>query len=582
MPPAVAIAAAYIGTSIAAAIGLTGLAAAIVGGVIAMGINSVASSLFGFNEPPQNQTMTDISLNTTGSVNAIPVIYGDRRVGGTRVFIDTTNSNKDLHLVFALCEGSIKGFSKFYLNNELAAQWNGTAWVPESKYSGYLRVEHRQGGDNPSYYSELASAVGSKWTSNHKLCGVASAYVRLNFNRDLFSGLPTCSFDVSGMTVTQTAVGWVSADYNNPAWVLYDYLTNTRYGKGIDPAMIDIDSFFDTRDYCNELVNMKDKDGNTIQQKRYTADGHIDTAKPLIDNVKDILTSMNAFMIQSGGKYKVRCNKAETVTDFEFNEDNITGQWEIQLGTKTNRFNQMKTTYFEPDNNYFANIFLIKDSAYLADDNDQVYERELSLPLTCNYNRAAYISRIIMNQSRYQMTVTFNAVQTAMTVEVGDVVTIRHFVPGWGYDGVAAKQFRVMNITLQPAGDVRVVAVEYNASVYTNETVIQAPDFARASTYTGQGSASTPDGTVTSPSGGSLITLTSTSGGSVDAKQLNWTRSTSGNVAYYEITLPGTRGTATAYGVQYTDTSAASGSESYYVRAVSTTGHRSGPITITG
>jgi predicted phage tail protein len=322
----------------------------------------------------------------------------------------------------------------------------------------------RTGTDAQTVIQKMQDNVGAtKWSNNHKVSGVALLYANLTFDQSVYNGLPTVSVDVVGRKVPAAHItaGWVSTDYDNPAWALYDYLTNTRYGKGLDPAMIDMASFLSTKAYCNEMVNMLDKDNNAITQKRYVADGHIDTGKTIIDNVKDILTSMNAFMIQSGGKYKVRCNRAETPSAFVFDESTITGAWDILLGTKTNRFNQVKLTYFEPENDYQGNIFLVKDATYLASDNNQVYERELTLPLTCNYNRAAYIGRIIMNQSRFQTTVTFNAVQTAMTVEVGDVISITHPVPGW-----VEKKFRVMNMTIQPAGDVRLVCVEYNADVY--------------------------------------------------------------------------------------------------------------------
>ncbi len=597
MPPAVAIAASWIGVQAAAYIGLTGLAASIVGGVIALGVNSIASSLFGFNEPPKNSSTSNINVNSTGAVNAIPVIYGLRRVGGTRLFIDTgSSSNHDdtkyLNLVFAMAEGQVAGITWIYVNAEPAAIYDPTSaytgdysselGAPDtagfryrSKFAGNLTVRWRDGSDTQTVISYLQDAVtATKWSNNHTCAGVAILYVQLVFNTDLYNGLPQITADIKGKKVTDTWDGtWVDADYDNPAWVLFDYLTNTRYGKGIDKAMLDKDSFIATKNYCNELVTMKDKDGNDISQKRYIANGHIDTAKTLIDNVKDILTSMNAFMVQSGGKYRVRCNKAETPSTFTFTEDNITGSWDIQLGSKTNRFNQTKITYFEPENSYQGNIFLVKDATYLANDNNQVYERELVLPLTCDYARAAYIGRIVMNQSRFQTTVSFNAVQTAMVVEVGDVVKITHPVPGWNN-----KLFRVMNMTLQPMGDVRIVAVEYDPTVYTTGTIIQYPDFTRAATYSGTGSTQ-PTGNVLPPVGPIVETnLSTTAGGSVTNKQISWTKSPDAGVSYYEITINGSTVVSSTNPVYVYATSTPS-TDTYAVRAVNTLGFKSSAIT---
>jgi len=589
MPPAVAIAASWIGTQAAAYIGLTGLAASLVGGVIAMGVNSIASSLFGFNEPPKNSASSNVALNTTGAVNAIPVIYGLRRIGGTRVFIDTTNSNKDLHLVFAMAEGQVTGLTNIYVNSELAASYDAThvgnpgggydtyGFKYETKFSGKLEIRWRDGSDTQTVISLLKNYINdaTKWGDNHLLLGVAYLYVRLVYNTELYNGLPQITADIKGKKITDTWDGtWSSTDYDNPAWVLFDYLTNTRYGKGIDKAMLDKTSFINAKNYCNELVTMKDKDGNDISQKRYIANGHIDTAKTILDNVKDILTSMNAFMVQSGGKYLVRCNKADTPSDFEFTEENITGSWDIQLGTKTNRFNQTKITYFEPENNYQGNIFLVKDATYLATDNNQTYERELVLPLTCDYGRAAYIGRIVMNQSRFQTTISFNAVQTAMVVEVGDIVKVTHPVPGWNN-----KLFRVMNMTLQPMGDVRIVAIEYDPTVYTTGTIIQYPDFTRPSTYSGGGLVAAQTGDVAAPVGPIVETnLSTTSGGVITNKQISWTKSPASDVSYYEITINGSTVVSSTNPV-YVYTTATPNTDTYAVRAVNTLGYKSSAIT---
>ena len=83
-----------------------------------------------------------------------------------------------------------------------------------------------------------------------------------------------------------------------------------------------------------------------------------------------------------------------------------------------------------------------------------------------------------------------------MVVEVGDVVKVTHPVPGWNN-----KLFRVMNMTLQPMGDVRIVAVEYDPLVYTTGTIIQYPDFTRRPTYSAGGLVTAQTGNVSAPVG---------------------------------------------------------------------------------
>ena len=53
---------------------------------------------------------------------------------------------------------------------------------------------------------------------------------------------------------------------NDPAWCLYDLLTNTRYGAGIPEDTLDKYDFFAISKYCNELVN----DGQGGQEPRFS------------------------------------------------------------------------------------------------------------------------------------------------------------------------------------------------------------------------------------------------------------------------------------------------------------------------
>ena len=148
-----------------------------------MGVNSIASSLFGFNEPPKNSASNSVNLNTTGAVNAIPVIYGLRRVGGTRLFIDTGREgdhcdSKYLNLVFAMAEGQVSGITWVYIDSEPAAIYDPTSaytgsyaselGTPDtagfryrSKFNGKLTVRWRDGSDTQDSISYLQLAVGT-------------------------------------------------------------------------------------------------------------------------------------------------------------------------------------------------------------------------------------------------------------------------------------------------------------------------------------------------------------------------------------------------------------------------------------
>jgi hypothetical protein len=71
-----------------------------------------------------------------------------------------------------------------------------------------------------------AYALMPNWGTDHTMNDLVFALVRVDYNKEKnVTGLGTIDFKMKN-TMTQ------SGD------VLYDYMTNTRYGAGIDPAEI--------------------------------------------------------------------------------------------------------------------------------------------------------------------------------------------------------------------------------------------------------------------------------------------------------------------------------------------------------
>ena len=67
--------------------------------------------------------MVGILLNSQSNVDPIPVIYGRRRVGGTRVLIEVSGaSNEYLHIVVVISEGPVAAIDNVYLDDLLATE----------------------------------------------------------------------------------------------------------------------------------------------------------------------------------------------------------------------------------------------------------------------------------------------------------------------------------------------------------------------------------------------------------------------------------------------------------------------------
>jgi len=241
-----AVAADVLGASLATASFIGGATGLVAGGVA----NLAVQSLIGSNSPSSAQSALSsaqaqgILINSQSNVDPIPVIYGRRRVGGTRVFIEVSgSSNEYLHLVLVLSEGAVTAIDNVYLDDVLST---------DAKFTGLLTVTKHLGTPGEAADAALTADV-PKWTSDCKLSNCAYLYVKLKYDRNAFSGLPTITADVRGRTLYDPRDGQTRYS-NNPALVLRDYLINTIYGRGIASSAIDDTSIATAANACDVRI----------------------------------------------------------------------------------------------------------------------------------------------------------------------------------------------------------------------------------------------------------------------------------------------------------------------------------------
>ena len=455
----------YLMTTAFSAVAFGTVTYAAIGGAVAGAV--VASSVTGAlaEEPTQPDfaggggasAAAGMLINKQANDAPIPVVYGQRKVGGTRILLEVTGTdNEYLNIVLAVSEGEIDSFENIYLNDVLST---------DSKFTGFLDTYTHTGSTTQSADSNLVSDV-TGWTTNHQLKGTSYLYVKLKFDQDVYaSGLPTITADVKGTKVYDPRTS-TTAWSNNPVLCIRDYLTNTRYGRGIETSLIDDTSFNAAANYCEENVTI-----GGVSKDRYTCNGVVNTSNGSMDILKKLLTACRGFLIFSGGKYKLVIDKAETAA-FTFSEDNIVGAWNISLGNKNNQFNRIRANFFNPDRNWQPDLAIIDSTTLRTSDNGLLLEKTIDLPFTSDIDRAKMITTINLNQSRQQIMCEFTATIEGLRTEVGDVVYIKHATTGWDtLNSNSGKLFRVMRITLQNNDEVRILAMEYDATAYDFGTI---------------------------------------------------------------------------------------------------------------
>jgi predicted nucleic acid-binding Zn-ribbon protein len=540
-------------------------------------IGDVIGWLVGIEEPGIDDQSRGALVNKQSNIEPIPVIYGQRKVGGTRVFVSTGGAKKNeyLYIALALCEGEVEEIGDVYINDVLST---------DSKYSGLVSITKYLGTDAQTYSTLLAEADDT-WGSNHRLRGVAYLAMRFKYDPDVFSSIPEVQAVVKGRKVydpeTTTTV-WS----NNPALCLRDYLTNARYGKGLSSSLIDDTSFIAAKAFCNTTVTSSAGAGGS--QKIFECNAVIDTDKNLFDNVRILLRGMRGLMPYSNGIYSLIIDKSES-SSFDLTPDNITSDLTVASAGKSKKYNKVTVKFTNPEANWQSDTVFwppagsTEETTFLSEDNNQELSTEITLPTITNYYSARDIARVACLTSRASdLSVKVTATSEALVIAAGDVVRLEQPSMGWVDDGVtdARQLFRVVGIQLVNTGEVKLTLQKYDSTIYTWDEGADEP--------TNQPT-TLPDPSIAEPPTNLSVTGSANiaeDGTTIPYLAITWTAADDAFVSSYEITVTPSSGNATSLIVSTTayDFFVLDSALTYSVsvRSINSLGIRSTAATVSG
>jgi hypothetical protein len=393
-------------------------------------------------------------VNKQSNIEQIPVIYGERRVGGTIVFVETSGSNNTyLYMCLILAEGEVDNIGDIYIDDVLLEV--GSVHYP------HVLIDKKVGTDAQTASTVLTAAPS--WGATDTLNGIAYLGIRLTYNQDVFTSIPTINAVVRGRKVydprtTNTAYS------NNPALCLRDYLTNDRYGKGLPAPAIDDTTFSQAANDCDVVVDSYDG-GPSV--KAFSCNAVLQTSASLFANVKIILSGMQGLMPYQNGQYRIFVEKDKAST-FDFTIDNVIGGISITGVSKSSKYNKVVAKFINPDANWQPDSVIWPEAdstesiTYLSEDNGVELSVEQNLTTVTSYYQARNIAKTAVLASRLAgISVSLIATSEALNCAVGDVVTVTHPTPGW-----QDKKFRVSRLSLNYNGTVSVALAEHVAAVY--------------------------------------------------------------------------------------------------------------------
>ena len=209
-----------------------------------------SGSTSGLDAEVSGGTRLQLNPNTD---NKIPVLYGSGSFSGDIIDVRLEDNNNTLYAAVALSEvtgtklsdssASAYIFNDVFINGERAifnTDGISVAYTIDSEGNAnynmdglvevYCYANGRTNPQVPEYYTNLglqnADQIMPGWTTRHTMDNLLFAIVKVKYSKDKgVTDIPEFKFTITNsMTL--------------PGDVMYDYMTNTRYGAGLEPSEI--------------------------------------------------------------------------------------------------------------------------------------------------------------------------------------------------------------------------------------------------------------------------------------------------------------------------------------------------------
>ena len=369
---------------------------------------------------------------------------GDRENVSVRVNISVnpSNANEEIFVNDVVTGKSFASYSRDYgINFASFPNYNANGFFPVTVKLTRVNDE----GNNNTFNTMRLGGVTEIILEDHTYPHVACTSLRLN--SEIFPNMPSRVFRIRGkkvkiphnatvdinngrLTYSGTFNGTFKTDKewcSDPAFILYDLLTDTRSGCALPEDAVDKFSIQKLSEYCSQLVG----DGQGGTEPRFSLNVSIASTVDAQKLVKDICSVMRATPFYSEGEIKFAQDRPQDINnlsvqefDYVFNNANVLdGAFTYQGSSLTTRFNVINISYFDLDN-FAIDYVTVKDDNAITRYGERV--KTIKTFGTTSRGQAQRVGRwFLYNQNRTGQVCTFATnIAAGSVLGIGDIIGI--------------------------------------------------------------------------------------------------------------------------------------------------------------
>ncbi|MDH7438299.1 phage tail protein [Pasteurella multocida] len=200
-----------------------------------------------------------------------------------------------------------------------------------------------------------------------------TAILGIRFDSEYFSSIPNRTYEIYGIEMKvpsnydpfeRTYTGFWDGTFkiawtNNPAWILYDLMTNKRYGLGWRLGEFNVDKWalYQAAQYCDQMV----PDGFGGQEPRFTCNAWLTDQRKAYDVINDICSIFRAMPVWNGREFTVVMDRPADPVWTYTNANVISGEFSYQYSAQKARHNEIHIEYIDADDSYERKIEVVSD-----------------------------------------------------------------------------------------------------------------------------------------------------------------------------------------------------------------------------
>lgn len=368
-----------------------------------------------------------------------PVIYGTFATSGSLVYREAYGeNNKFMSLIIAVAGHEIESFGKFTFGG-VEVQFSGNDAIGD--FAGVMQRFTHLGTDAQTVDTALDSA-SVKWTSAHRLRGIAYYHLKVTFDPEKFKqGFQNPVQIIEGRKIYDPRLDDTNGGSgahrrndpttwefsNNSVLCVIDYLRGVRVnntvglndgkiiaGVGVSDTRVDWANVIAEANICDEVVPVKrgmfdtgfdtgfDAE-STLTQIRYTCDGIIDPAQDHRTNLDQLLSSMAGNLVYQNGEWRVYAAAPRAAIESRTTDQIVGGVSYDSKASIAAKSNGVRGVFLSADEDFKPRDYApLQPSSFLTEDGGNEAWLNLDLPFTTDAVRAQRISKIYLLRSRFE------------------------------------------------------------------------------------------------------------------------------------------------------------------------------------